>query len=96
MYRARKILLKDKYDQYFVEKVVEVLLVKNDSVSFSKSSYLKSDYIRDSEEIFLAEKNSDDFITNNSSGSGQQIKYFINKRWKYFYREDLKNFERLK
>ena len=63
--------------------------------SEARSFYLKNENLRDTDELFQNE-NSQEFNSSLCSKSDCLIKYFINKRWKYVYKDEIKNFERLK
>ena len=86
---------KDKYGQIFVENVNEIELRKKETNSSTRSSYLITDVLKDTEKLFQNE-NSQEFNNSICSRSDYIIKYFINKRWKYVYKEEMKVFERLK
>ena len=62
--------------------------------SSTQMTCIKAEKLNDTDELF--QNDSQDFTNSICSRNEQQVKYFINKRWKYIYRDEIKNFERLK
>ena len=81
LYKANKILLQDKYKQYFVEKIESLNDInKNNLINIQQLNRIKE----------LEDINNE----NNLLIKNRSIKYFINKKLKYIYIND--KFERLK
>ncbi len=69
---SSKVLLKDKYEQYFVEEIKTI------------QSNREADF------TLVAEKNA------NKMNEIVEIKYFMNKKWRYIFDQSRDNFFRLK
>lgn len=97
---ASKIMLKDKYQQWFVEQVEILKISDDDECSLSNSMDGEIDSLgqsgRNQDAIFYRNQSSQVSQTPNKLNEKKHIKYFINKRWKYIWNNETNNFEKLK